>query len=440
MDSNSTGVIECSYFSLLGKKIHKAWLILVGCCFLQSGTVSIVLGCCGLFFVPICNELGFARSEIASYQSFYWLALILTMPLAGKALSKFNIKIVTCVCSIMVALAAGLMSTYNYVWQWMCSGLIFGSFGCCVFHLPLVTLINNWFEDRIGVAMGIATAVSAIAIMFFSPFFQSVITNLGWRTAYVVEAAVIILFTIPWCAFVFVRSPQDIGAQPYRNKFKKAKSEKEKVNGFVSGVPSKAALKSIPFVCVFVFAGIAAWIGSGFDSNMPGYIDSIGMDAQFGALIVSAVSFGSFCEKLIMGYINDKFGVWYAVGCEIICVCIGVVGLLFLRQPYLLLFSAALFGVQDSFSSVSLPLIIRALFGNLDYTQIYSWARVGAGVFGVFAAVSVAASYDFTGSYIPAFVAVMIFCVVIVFILLVANKFKHKLKWETKEVQTIDSK
>ena len=467
---------DCSYFSLFGKRIHKAWLMLVGCCFLQSGTVSIVLGCCGLFFVPICNELGFARSEIASYQSFYWLALILTMPLAGKVLSKCNIRIVTCVCAIMVALATGLMSTYQHVWQWICSGLVFGSFGCCVFHLPLVTLIGNWFEDRVGIAMGIATALSAIAIMFFSPFFQTVIANFGWRMGYVVEAIVILLFTIPWCMFVFVRSPQDIGAQPYRVKIRNRgggcqnfpassvltrssndAAQKESVasvapnntmgaksndtlvrvnseDNVITGVPAKSALKSIPFVCVFIFAGIAAWIGSGFDSNMPGYIDSIGMDAQFGALVISAVSFGSFCEKLLMGYINDKFGVWWAVGCEIVCVCAGIIGLLFLRQPQLLLVAAALFGVQDSFSSVSLPLIIRKLFGNLDYTQIYSWARVGAGVFGVFAAVSVAASYDFTGSYVPAFIAAMAFCVVIIALLVIANKFKSKLTWETRKV------
>lgn len=434
MGSSFLGAQDCSYFSFMGKKVHKAWLMLIGCCFLQSGTVSIVLGCCGLFFVPICNELGFARSEIASYQSFYWVALILTMPLAGKVLSKFNIRIVTCVSAVMVALAAGLMSTYQYVWQWICSGLIFGSFGCCVFHLPLVTLINNWFDDRVGIAMGIATALSAVAIMFFSPFFQGVIASYGWRMAYIVEAVVILLFTIPWCAFVFVRSPQDIGATPYRIADSgKGKIGKGNAEASVSGVPAKQALKSIPFVCVFIFAGIAAWIGSGFDSNMPGYIDSIGMDAKFGALVVSAVSFGSFCEKLLMGYINDKFGVWVTVACEIILVCAGIVGLLFLRQPQMILVAAALFGVQDSFSSVSLPLVIRALFGNLDYTQIYSWARVGAGVFGVFAAITVAAAYDITGSYVPAFVAAMILCAVIVVILAIANKYKSKLVWQTDE-------
>ena len=67
------------------------------------------------------------------------------------------------------------------------------------------------------------------------------------------------------------------------------------------GVPLARALRSVPFVMLFLFAGIAAMIGSGFDSHLPGYANSLGLSAEFGAYLVSALAFGSFCEKLIMG-------------------------------------------------------------------------------------------------------------------------------------------
>ncbi len=425
---------DASYIHVGSLKIHRAWLMLVGCCFLQGGTVSIVLGCCGLFFVPICDDLGFARSEIASYQSFYWLALVVSMPLAGRVLSKYNIRMVTCVSSIAVALAAGLMGTYTAVWQWILSGLVFGTFGCLVFHLPLVTMVNNWFADRVGMAMGIATAVSAIAIMVFSPLIQGVITVWGWRTAYFVEAIIILVLTVPWCAFVFVRQPSDIGAQPYRRTLSPAHpSSGGESDSDRSGVLCKNALRSVSFAAVFIFAGIAAFIGSGFDSNIPGYIDSIGFSASFAAIVVSAISFGSFCEKLLMGFINDKFGVWRAVACEIVLVCLGIAGLVFLRDPVLILIAAALFGVQDSFTSISLPLIVRKLFGNREYTQIYAWARVGAGLFGMFAAVSVAFSYDAFGSYVPAFAGAVGLCGLAAVVLAVASRYSERLPWTVSE-------
>ena len=52
------------------------------------------------------------------------------------------------------------MGFYTAPWMCICSGIVFGTFGCCVFTIPLVSMIGNWFHKRTGVAMGIATAVS----------------------------------------------------------------------------------------------------------------------------------------------------------------------------------------------------------------------------------------------------------------------------------------
>ena len=123
---------------------------------------------------------------------------------------------------------------------------------------------------------------------------------------------------------------------------------------------------------------------------------------------MSALAFGSFCEKLIMGWVNDHFGVWAGVTTEFVMVCVGVAGLLALRDPTLLLVFTFLFGVQDSFTNVSLPLLVRKVFGSRDYTQIFSWTRMGAGIFGSFAAVLVGLSYDVTGSYTPAFLGAFV--------------------------------
>ena len=134
-----------------------------------------------------------------------------------------------------------------------------------------------------------------------------------------------------------------------------------------------------------------------------------------------------------MGFINDKFGVWRAVACEIVLVCLGIAGLVFLRDPVLILIAAALFGVQDSFTSISLPLIVRKLFGNREYTQIYAWARVGAGLFGMFAAVSVAFSYDAFGSYVPAFAGAVGLCGLAAVVLAVASRYSERLPWTVSE-------
>ncbi len=421
-----------SYVTFGGHRLHKAWIILIGCCFLQAATLAPIMGCQGNFVVPICNELGCGRSEISVFNTAYWLSMIPALPVAGRILAKHDTRKVMTASTVAVALAVGAMGFYTAPWMWICSGIVFGTFGCCVFTIPLVSMIGNWFHKRTGVAMGIATAVSALAIVVLSPFLQWCISQFGWRNAYFVEMLIVVVFALPWTVLVFRDEPGQWGAEPY-GLDDQANAELQERTGLdfqgQPGVPLAQALRSVPFVMLFLFAGIAAMIGSGFDSHLPGYADSLGLSAEFGAYLVSALAFGSFCEKLVMGWVNDRFGVWAGVTAEFAMVSIGVVGLLVLREPLLLVAFTFLFGVQDSFTNVSLPLLVRKVFGSRSYTEIFSWTRMGAGIFGSFAAVLVGLSYDTTGSYAPAFLGALVAVLLGAAFVFVAFKTMRTLVW-----------
>jgi MFS family permease len=284
--------------------------------------------------------------------------------------------------------------------------------------------------------MGIAGAVSALTIALFSPVIQMLIGAFGWRVAYYCEFVIILALTLPFTLFVFVKQPSDINAQPYGFRQHFESRGKELPDGPAhKGVPVGMALKSVPFVALFLLAGLAAMIGAGFDSHIPGFADSMGFDPAFGAAMVSALAFGSFCEKLLMGYVNDRFGVWVGVTCELAIVAVGIVLLITMHMPWLLLFAVFLFGVQDSFTSVSLPLLVRSVFGIKDYSQIYAWTRVGAGLFGSFAAVFVGMSYDISGSYTPAFTGALVLCTLIALTVLVAKRTKDALRAKANMAQ-----
>ena len=40
-------------------RLHYAWFILAGCCILQGATLGLINNCAGVFYSPICKELGF---------------------------------------------------------------------------------------------------------------------------------------------------------------------------------------------------------------------------------------------------------------------------------------------------------------------------------------------------------------------------------------------
>lgn len=179
----------------------------------------------------------------------------------------------------------------------------------------------------------------------------------------------------------------------------------------VRGVAVKVAVVSLAFWCLFVFAGIASFIHGGIEQHLPGYVESVGFTSSFAAAVVSAQSVGSVVDKLVMGWLNDKLGVQRTTIIELVLIVLGILGFVLLHNPVFLIVSAVLFGVQDSLMSVSLPLLIREVFGSKNYTQIHAWDHVpGVGVFGSFSGIVVGAAYDFAGTFVPAFLGLMVIC------------------------------
>ena len=429
---------EKSYLKIGSLRIHRAWIMLVACCFLATGYLGMLFGPNGNFYVAIAADTGFARSQLSVWQQVHFLTMAATMPLWGWLYDRVNIRVLLSVSCLGVILGAFLMGTYTEAWQWSISGLLHGAIGGGLMYMPQAILIGNWFQKRRGVALGISTAAASLAITGISPLFVSIIEAIGWRSAYTVQAIMIAILILPWTLFVIHLRPSDIGALPYGYEPEaEAEADAKKQALLLTGVPFRRALLSIPFLMLFIFAGVATLIGSGFDAHIPGFAVSMGYSPMFGALMVSALYAGSCIEKLVMGWVNDKIGVQRTVFIELLIVAVGMVMLVVCKSEWALLVASFLFGVQDSFASVSLPLLIRAFFGAKDYSRLFAWANMGSGIIGSFGSILVGLSFDLTASYLPAFYIGIAACPIVAGFLLLARLGARKLEWQDAEGNTV---
>ena len=259
----------------------------------------------------------------------------------------------------------------------------------------------------------------------------------GWRAAYVVQGVAILALGLWFTLFVVRLRPADVGAIPYGVTLAEARERAAEVaeaggRKAQERVPWRSIM-SVPFVALFLFAGISSLIGSGFDAHLAGHGVAKGLDPLMSSLLVSALFLGSGADKLIMGWLNDKIGVNRTVFIEYALVIAGMLGLVLTSQPVALLVFAFLFGVQDSFISVSLPLLVRKFFGVERTGQVLGWVSIGSGVFGSFGSRLVGYSYDVAGSYDPAFLAGVGLCAVGVGCIAAANLSRRRAERRARE-------
>ena len=80
--------------------------------------------------------------------------------------------------------------------------------------------------------------------------------------------------------------------------------------------------------------------------------------------------------------------------------------------------------------TVSVPLLIRQIFGSKNYTQIHAWIRVGIGIFGAGAATIVGGIYDQTGSFLSGFYLAAILYTLCAGLIALAYMGRKKLVWD----------
>jgi MFS family permease len=410
-------------------RFHYAWLILIGCCFVQAGGLGAVLDACGVFFVPVCNDLGFTKAEISSYLTAYFIATIIAMPLVGNLLPKVNLRVVLSAATVLTALGVALMSTYTQSWQWWISGLMFGCFGSFIFVIPVPLIINNWFSERVGIAMGIAMSFSGIGAAVLGPVFTLIIQAIGWRGAYLAAAAIIVCLILPWTLFVLRFRPEDKGLKPYGYKETESAAAPSDAPVALPGMSARKALKTPVFWVLFILAGSIAYF-AGFNSHLPGFAQSIGYDALFGSSLLSAVMIGSVADKLIMGYLNDRVGVQFTFIIQFILIALSMIIFICFQQAWMLYVGAVFFGIQNSLFSVSTPLLVKQVFGKRNFSQIFSYVRMGSGLFGMFGPMTIGLCFDLSGSFTPAFMIGAGICVLGLLLLPVIYRLRKNLIWD----------
>jgi MFS family permease len=411
--------------------IARPWWVMIGCCFMMACGLGVILNASGIFFTPIVETLGCGLSELSFYLTCYFIFMTISSPLVAYGFKHWNFKITLAVCWVITAAAYGACGFYTAVWQWYISGAIFGLVGNFVLMIPTQVLMENWFYKKRGTALGIAMAFSGIGGAVASPVATALIGAVGWRTSYIIIGIVIMVVVLPWILCFFDRTPQEVGLLPYGyNKDEADLKEAEEAMEDKPGVMLKTAIKSLPFVCLFLFAGIDG-LFAGYNSHLPTFAITIGHTAAVGAMIVSMSQIGFVVFSFVIGPVIDKIGVAKPTFAVFAIVIITLLVFMYVRDEMLLYIAAFFFGSNMTAITVSLPRLVSKIFGQRDFTSILAYSRMGNGIIGMFGPVGCGLIYDMTGNYFLAFVAGIIIMAVSACLVAIALASAGKLKWVT---------
>ncbi|MBQ8995074.1 MAG: MFS transporter [Oscillospiraceae bacterium] len=384
---------------------HYAWTIMAAAILMKIGAGALMAST-GNFITPIVQDLGISATAFSSIVSIEAVGMALFYTTAAKYLTEKKIGLVMGIAYMAEAIGVGLMSVYTKAWMFYLSAAVIGVSQAFTGYVAFPILINMWFKKDAGSVLGTIMAVSSAAGVVFGQLSAMLIVGTGWRLAYIVLAVLGFAFTVP-VALRLIKSPQEVGCNAY--------GEGELLaNDGSSGI--KAANESWGLTRKEAFAQLAFWLAWGtclcysLGSGGSGYITSfltleLGQTITYAARVGLFSSIGGILSSIILGRINDKYGVKAGLVYGAVCVISGTaILLLSYSNPLFSIPAAFIIGLGGSMYTVQAPLIARNVIGEKYYSDVWSVMMVANSLIGGGLYSSWALFYDIGGSFKGTFI------------------------------------
>lgn len=419
-------------------KIFYGWWIVLGSVLVTATIIPSVMSMVGNFQIPVTEELGIKNSTFALSNTILQSMGIFLSPFISKKIANGNMKKIQSISIVLFAIVLGSYGLATKPIHMYMSSIILGVLFLTTSMLPVPMMITNWFDKKRGLAMSLAMGGIGLGGFILSPLVTSWISNFGWRNAYFIFAAVILVVALPISLFVFAKKPEDKGLKPYGYEDNnKGKTDNFKVETSKLAISSKEVLTKPFFIILLV-----GMISNGLINTAallqfpPALIQLHGIATK--AAIVSLYSLIGIFGKIFIGWINDKLGLIPAILFGGITFVLAFISMIFAENISLVYAMALFLGLGMAIGNVLPPLITSEIVGQDKYGELYGYVNSTLQIGLSLGSLLVASILDVSGSYKIAWIVMA--SITVLTIVSWIFSYKNSLKYRTDREKSFKDK
>lgn len=363
------------------------------CCGLLSCSLGLGVNSYGVFITPVCTALGVGRAAIALHVTLSGLSVAFLCPFIVRLLKTGPFNLILGTCVLLNSSAYFLMAFADRVWMFNLLGILRGVGSAGFYTATATILLGNWFQKHLGTLTGILVSFSGIAGALLSPLLTSIITNHGYKAAYLFCAAFVLVLSLPTPLLISLH-PEKKGLQPYGAGSQQASA--------AAATPARMVNQlrySSPLCLLILLFAFTTAFEVGITSHLSGYAQSIGMGATMGATMMSACMVGNILFKALYGVMSDHMPPMLVSAIMLSANAGGIALILLSRSSVGLLLGGFLFGGIYSITTVGLSALVRGQYGNKQYGDLFSLGTSMGSLANAISITTIGAAFDLTGSF-----------------------------------------
>jgi len=369
----------------------RRWLI-VAALFVVTYGISTPLAAYGVFLPVLAEHFGWSRGAISAALSVNLLVGGVAGFGIGALADRRGPRLLLVVTVTLAGAAFALVSAMGALWQlYVLIGLL-GGIGMSSFYLLSTATVTHWFDERRGLALALVLVGFNLGYITGGPLAAWLITELGWRAAYLVLGGGCGLLS--FCAAITVRLPR-----PAERRDLHHAAPGPAGHGPGEGMTLRQSLRDPRQwglnLSWLLLGGLAFMISV----HAVPFARDQGVSLADASLALTAYGIGSVAGRLTAGFVSDRLGTRATIGAAYVLEIVALVALLWFPSRAALLASLTVFGAGFAASDTMVVKVIPEVFGVRAIGAIMGvltlgWrlgAAIGPGAAGFL--------YDLTGSY-----------------------------------------
>jgi MFS family permease len=420
------------------KKYEKTGIrVAIGCfiiMFIHLGT----LGTAGLFIPQLIQTLSVPVSQVSLNVTFSSLTGFVFSLMVGKLRNKISVKMMILIGSIAGILHYLISARANgilliYVGS-VLGGVKFG-FGT---HACNAAIISQWFKDKKSTVIGVVFSGAAFGSAVMMYISGILIDKIGWRSTYLIFAALHLFIAIPINLFVLkevklLRS----------DKISIINKNSVKHSNFETNDPQtmNEVYRNTSYWILLISMMLCGTLIVGFKTFVPSFWQFYGMSALTSSKYISIFMVIATISTMVSGNIADKYGNKTYIIYLYISFLIGMIFVLLFSNNLDILYVM----IPIVFVAVSYPLygsipatVVTETFGIKYYDKVCGDLMAAFFIGQAIASPIIGGLRDFTGTYTSGFKMITFFGLVS-FILILFTINNSKVKMENNNTKPEDN-
>jgi MFS transporter, OFA family, oxalate/formate antiporter len=364
---------------------------------LSCGFGALYFSTIPIFLKPLATQFGWGRGGTAAAVVLAMLGQAVGAVVIGRLIDLMGAAFTIALSIIGMAGFILMMSQQSNSlpvlgFASFCIGLI----AVATTALGYLTVLTRWFEQRLGLAYGVAMLGFGIGTMIFPLVAQTMITNWGWRNAYFGLAAIAIIGGgLSWVLLFVVAGAQNVADKTIAVV---------KHSVLATGDTISEAMASSRYWLLALVLFLVSAASLGLVVHMPAMLSDRSVNADVAARIVAIGGLGVLVGRLLAGAMMDRYAAPVVGGCAFLLGSLGLVLFGLVPSSVLWLTFAAAFFVAFAIGAEGdfIPFVVRRYFGMKYFGSVYGSLFCIFALGGIAGPVLFGFSFDRLGSYTPA--------------------------------------